>query len=178
MPRIVPVLTIALSLVALASGGAAAKASDDPPEHHWISLRAEHSGKCLTISKDTMENGPFATQSTCIPGADNQRFEFYNTNRTPDQMIQIQRSGLCLSSGPDFSWKVGQRWCWDQEVENRVLWRLNRVSMAKPIYELRPKGELEYCMSVNGASQEDGAYVHVGRCVGAASQRWLIKDET
>ncbi|MEW2577664.1 RICIN domain-containing protein [Streptomyces syringium] len=175
---------VAVSLVALASGTATAQTSDDGHVYYkYATLQAEHSGKCLTM-RDTMQDGPFATQSTCIKGDDRQRFRFEYA-RSAEQMLMLKHSGKCLSSGPDFDWNAGQRYCYDDvdvkgqkhKFGNRVWWRMPRVSVTREVYELRPVEELQYCLTVKEGSLEDGAPVYVGRCSETDRQRWKLEWE-
>ncbi|MFC4517605.1 RICIN domain-containing protein [Streptomyces ehimensis] len=142
----------------------------------YIQLQAAHSGKCLTIKDSTMQEGPYAVQMNCTEGADNQLFSLRSQQKATFQVI-AKHSGRCLSSGEDFDWKAGQRWCFDfTDTNDHNSWTIVMVQVADRLYELRPVEAPDYCLTVYAASTGDGAKAHIGLCDGDSSQRWRIKQ--
>ncbi|MEV5505634.1 RICIN domain-containing protein [Streptomyces orinoci] len=169
-------LVTGVSVAALAVGTSTAqanaitsRAAAEAP--NYVRLQVEQSGQCLTIKDGTMQEGPYGVQSKCADELDYQLFEL-RPNGAAAFEIAAKHSGRCLSTGPDFEWKVGQRWCFDSS-EHRY-WRVQLVEVSKDLYELRPMEALNYCLSISGGSLEDGAFAHVGNCAGVPNQRWRI----
>ncbi|WKK22258.1 RICIN domain-containing protein [Streptomyces olivoreticuli] len=171
------VLAAGVCTAALVGGTVTAEAKEQPLQvgtlaSEYVQLRAEHSGKCLDIIADTMEEGPFAVQSECTVGEDSQKFSF--SEEYSFVRVQAKHSGRCLSTGPDFKWKAGQRWCWENSTNN-ADWRVVMVKIAGGFYELRPRIALDYCLSVEDGSMKDNASVNVSRCAGLANQHWQFQ---
>ncbi|MFQ6197403.1 RICIN domain-containing protein [Streptomyces sp. NPDC000405] len=172
-------ITFAFGLAAVMGTANAAYASfDDGP---FVRLQVEHSSKCLTIKDGTMREGANAVQMKCVDGLDNQLFRMTRAVSGTFN-LQPKHSGSCLSSGEDFGWEVGQRWCYlsnsrdeDAPEEKHNQWTITMVEVADRLYELRPLEAPEYCLSISNGSVEDGATAHIGRCGGYSSQRWRMQ---
>ncbi|SDL81280.1 RICIN domain-containing protein [Streptomyces wuyuanensis] len=187
MPRIArSVLSLGAGLAVLAAGATVASA-DEPPtaaaaavSTTAVQLRAEHSGKCLTITKGSLRNGADAVQSACAGDAANQRFDMAATGAGTFE-LRAGHSGKCLEvAGKDSKpgSVVQQYWCGQGQHQQ---WRLVMVDIAEQLYELRPAHlaqSMNRCLDVKSAAKEDGASSQLWACNGTAAQKWRIQPVT
>lgn len=142
----------------------------------YVRFAAEHSGKCLTVANGSVANGAKAVQSTCVPDADHQVFKLVPVGDSAFA-LQGKHSGRCLNSGTGADWKVGQQWC---TTDNAPQWKVVGVGTGErgPRYELRLAEQLEYCATVVGAGQNEGAATYLGACVGLPAAHWYMETVT
>ncbi|MEU9232321.1 RICIN domain-containing protein [Streptomyces subrutilus] len=189
MSRIVrSVLAIGASTAVLAAGVTVAVAADKPSTPtaaavaapSAVQLKAEHSGKCLSIGNAGLRNGINASQSTCAGDAENQKFDMVPTGAGTFE-LKFKHSGKCLdveSSGTTTGTVVQQWWCVGAQNQR---WRLVMTDIANELYELRPAhtpANLDRCLDVTSASTADGAGIQLWSCNGTAAQKWRIQPVT
>lgn len=190
MSRIVrSVLAIGASAAVLAAGVTVAVAADTPSAPtaaaaaaapSAVQLKAEHSGKCLTIANAALRNGTNATQSPCVADAENQKLDMVPTGAGTFE-LKFRHSGKCLdveNSGTATGTVVQQWWC--VGVQNQ-RWRLVMTDIANELYELRPAhtpATLNRCLDVTSGSTADGAGVQLWGCNGTSAQKWRIQPVT
>ncbi|MER5889129.1 RICIN domain-containing protein [Streptomyces sp. NPDC001941] len=139
----------------------------------YVRFAAEHSGKCLTVAGGSVANGAKAVQSVCLPDDDNQVFELLPVGSS-HFVLRGKRSGRCLTSGKEVDWKVGQQWCNGDASQE---WRIVKAGAADGIqrYQLRLTKELEFCSTIAGAGQNDGAATFIGFCGDVSAARWSME---
>ncbi|MFE5873208.1 RICIN domain-containing protein, partial [Streptomyces roseifaciens] len=147
----------------------AAQSTDGSP---FVQLRVEHSDKCLTVESGKIGGGAKTVQQTCADDLDNQLFELKAAG-SGNLSVRAKHSGRCLSAGNSSDWDVAQYFCSGDSSQN---WRVMMVEVAKGLYELRPADVLEYCLTIPGASHDDGVKATVVKCDGASSQRWRLQQ--
>lgn len=188
MSRIIrSVLAIGASAAVLAAGVTVAVAADEPSAPtaavaapSAVQLKAEHSGKCLSIGNASLRNGTNASQSTCADDAENQKFDMVPTGAGTFE-LKFKHSGKCLeveSSGTKTGTVVQQWWCVGTQNQR---WRLVMADIANELYELHPAhtpANLNRCLDVTSASTADGAGVQLWACNGTSAQKWRIQPVT
>ncbi|GHF36046.1 RICIN domain-containing protein [Streptomyces morookaense] len=163
-------LAVGLSIAALASSATTAHADQPTDAYASVRLRAEHSGKCLTIEDGRIGDGAYVVQQSCAEGMDNQVFQLRSSGQGWIS-IQAKHSGRCL--GVDDNGDVKQLWCSDA---TRQYWRVMLVEVAKDLYELRPLRPSEHlCMIIPNSSQDDGVRPVIHICNGANNTRWRLE---
>ncbi|MBH1933071.1 ricin-type beta-trefoil lectin domain protein [Streptomyces sp. AV19] len=163
-------LAVGASIAALA-GGATTAYADPADTSSYVRLRAEHSDKCLTIESARIGEGANAVQQSCADDLDNQLFGLKSVG-SGTLSVRAKHSGRCLGAGQSTDWDVQQLWCADDSSSQR--WRVMLVEVGKGLYELRPVDALEYCLTIPGYSQDEGAKASIYSCNGASSQRWRM----
>ncbi|KNB49501.1 RICIN domain-containing protein [Streptomyces caatingaensis] len=166
-------LAVGASLAALA-GGATTTYAAPADTSSFVRLRAEHSGKCLTIEDAKIGEGAYAVQQSCSDDLDNQLFQLRSAGAGTIS-VWAKHSGRCLGVGPNTDWNVQQLWCPDNSSQR---WRVMLVEVAKGLYEVRPAGDpgsQAYCLTIPGYSQDEGTRALSWTCTGAPSQRWHLQ---
>ncbi|KOU04865.1 hypothetical protein ADK86_08145 [Streptomyces sp. NRRL F-5755] len=166
-------LATAAGLTALVGGTATAHAAPVASAPALAKLQAAHSGKCLTTTNGSFNNGANAAQSTCVDGLDNQVFELAPAGDGTFE-IRAKHSGKCLEvrgGGTKAGDNVWQWWCGEGDHQR---WRFRLVEVAKELFELRPEHAPNQCLDVYDSQTADGANVTQFTCNGGDNQRWRI----
>ncbi|GAA0362980.1 RICIN domain-containing protein [Streptomyces blastmyceticus] len=166
-------LATGLGIAALVGGTTTAYADQSTDTSSFVRLRAEHSGKCLTIENARIGNGAYAVQQSCADDLDNQIFELAPTGSASFE-VRAKHSGRCMRYNGGQG--VQQFWC---NGDSNERWRVVLVEVAKGLYELRPMSAPENCLTIDpDASDNDGAHAITLYCIQHPIQRWRVQPVT
>jgi hypothetical protein len=161
-------------MVNVNSGEAAVKSSPSTPKGGgWVNVISKASGKCLSLV-----GGPAATgagnlteQSTCVGGT-NQEFQLTQvkggykiTARNSNYKLQVPGGPTGITNGAPIMQAYFNGY-------SNEVWTVTRNSDGT--YTMMPKSSGK-CMTVKGATTQDGAPVQQWTCAGAANQEWTFE---
>lgn len=138
----------------------------------YITLIAQHSGKCLDVPSSSTQSGVQLQQYSCN-GTGAQLFKLLPVSGTTDLFTLVNKtSNLCLdvhSSSTSDGAKVIQ---WSCTGNANQQFRLQDVSSG--VYKLVAKHSNK-CVDVSGAATGNGAAVQQWSCHNGANQQWKVE---
>jgi ricin-type beta-trefoil lectin protein len=143
-------------MVNINSGEAAVKSSSSALRVGWVNIISKASGKCLSIvgGPAATSSGNLTDQSTCVGGT-NQEF----------QLTQVYRGPTGLNNGAP----IVQAYF--NGYPNEV-WTVTANSDGT--YTIMPKSSGK-CMTVEGATTQDGTPIQQWTCTGGTNQEWTLE---
>lgn len=137
----------------------------------YITLTAQHSGKCLDVPGASTQSGVQLQQYSCN-GTGAQQFKLLPLSGTSDLFTLVNRnSNLCLDIYSSSQSDGGKLIQWPCTGSANQQFRLQGVSTG--IYKVQAKHSNK-CVEVKNSSQSNSALAQQWSCTSGTNQQWKV----
>ena len=136
-------------------------------------LIASHSGSCLDVSGESLDDGASIIQWPCH-GGDNQQWRLEGVADGYSRIVS-RHSGKCLDVSGGSADDGASIIQWQCHGGDNQQWRLEVVAdVGGATYSRIVSRHSGKCLDVSGGSADDGASIVQWQCHGGQNQNWLL----